>query len=139
MELLLNLVWLTLALPALWLWRREASRRGSRRFDSWRCLVVLSSLLMLLFPVVSATDDLHAMRPELEESSLSKRMLRPATGHKAQVRLSGADASPVEAGSFSGDPSPAVCGKVWLPPVVLPEPRRPGAPASRAPPSLRLS
>jgi len=139
MELLLNLVWLTLALPALWLWRREASRRRSRRFDSWRCLVVLSSLLMLLFPVVSATDDLHAMRPEVEESSLSKRMLRPATGHKAQVRSSGADASPVEAGWFPSAPSHGVCGKVCLPPVVLPQSRPLGAPASRAPPSLRLS
>ena len=139
MELLLNLVWLTLALPAIWLWRREASRRGSRPFDSWRSLVVLSSLLMVLFPVVSATDDLHAMRPELEESSLSKRVLRPAPGHRAQVRMSGADASPVEAGPFSGDPSHDVCGMVLLPPLVLPQPRRRGAPTSRAPPSLRLS
>jgi len=139
MELLLNLVWLTLALPALWLWRCEASRRGSRPFDSWRSLVVLSSILMVLFPVVSATDDLHAMRPELEESSLSKRVLRPATGHKAPVRMSGADVSPVEPGPFSGDPSHAVCGKVLLPPMVLTEPQRRGAPTSRAPPSLRLS
>jgi hypothetical protein len=139
MELLLNLVWLTLALPAIWLWRREASRRGSRPFDSWRCLVVLSSVLLLLFPVVSATDDLHAMRPEIEESSLSKRMLRSATGHKAQVRLSGAEASPVEPGPFSDDPSHDVCGKVLLPSVVLPESRPPGGPAGRAPPPLLLS
>jgi hypothetical protein len=87
--------------------------------------------------VVSATDDLHAMRPEIEESSLSKRALRPATGHKAQVRLSSADASPVEAGPFSDDPQ-AVSGKVLLPSMVLPEPRRPAAPTGRAPPSLRL-
>ena len=93
---------------------------------------------MLLFPVVSATDDLHAMRPELEESSFSKRMLRTATGNKAQVRMSGADASPVEAGWCFPDPSHGVCGKVLLPPVVLPAPRRPGAAPSRAPPSLRL-
>jgi hypothetical protein len=139
MELLLNLVWLTLALPAVWLWRREASRRGSRRFDSWRCLVVLSSLLMLLFPVVSATDDLHAMRPELEESGLSKRVLRPATGHKAQARMSGADASPIEAGPFPDNPSYGLCGRVLLPPLVLPEPRRLGAAPSRAPPALGLS
>ena len=138
MELLLNLVWLTLALPAVWLWRREISRGGSRRFDSWRRLLVLSSLLMLLFPVVSATDDLHAMRPELEESGLSKRVLRPATGHKAQVRMSGADASPVEAARFPDDPGYRVCGKVSLPPLVLPEPRHPGAAPSRAPPSPRL-
>ena len=139
MELLLNLVWLTLALPAIWLWRCEASKRGSRPFDSWRCLLVLSSLLLLLFPVVSATDDLHALRPEIEESSLSKRVLRPATGHKAQLRLSSADASPLEVGPFPDHPSHDVCGKVLWPSVVLPELRRLGPPASRAPPSVRLS
>ncbi|MCU1298739.1 MAG: hypothetical protein JWO91_3017 [Acidobacteriaceae bacterium] len=31
---------------------------------------------MLLFPVVSATDDLHAMRPEVEESNPSKHIAR---------------------------------------------------------------
>jgi len=30
-------------------------------------------MLIVLFPVVSATDDLRAMRPEMEESSNSKR------------------------------------------------------------------
>ena len=138
MELLLNLVWLTLGLPALWLWRREASRRGSRGFDSWRRLVVLCSLLLLLFPVVSATDDLHAMRPELEESSFCVCSAPPPeTRH--QVRINGADAPPVEAGWCFPHPSHDVCGKVLLPPVVLPAPRRPDAPSNRAPPSLRLS
>jgi hypothetical protein len=45
---------------------------------------------MLLFPVISATDDLHAMRPEMEESSSSKRIVKPIGGVKASVKLTGA-------------------------------------------------
>jgi hypothetical protein len=43
----------------------------------------LSSVLVLLFPVVSAGDDLHAMRPEMEESSPCKRMVRGAAADKS--------------------------------------------------------
>ena len=65
MELLLNLFWLTLAVPALWMWCRKsvyAKDRGS--FDGIRPVLLLGCALMLLFPVVSATDDLHAMRQD---------------------------------------------------------------------------
>jgi len=73
MELLLNLAWLLLALPAYWLWRR-----GTRRFSSLQCLLALGCMLVLLFPVISASDDLHAMRSEMEDSSVSKRAMRQA-------------------------------------------------------------
>jgi hypothetical protein len=66
MEQLLNLAWLLLGLPAYWLWRR-----GARRFSSLQCLASLGCLLVLLFPVISASDDLHAM--QTEDSSVSKR------------------------------------------------------------------
>ena len=75
MELLLNLVWLLLALPAYWLWRRGA---GERRVSPLQCLLALGCALVLLFPVISATDDLHAMRAEMEESASSKRTVRQA-------------------------------------------------------------
>jgi hypothetical protein len=77
MELLLNLCWLSLALPAYWLWQREKSTgTKSQHFLHWNCVLVLGCMLMLLFPVVSATDDLHAMRPEVEESNRSKHISR---------------------------------------------------------------
>lgn len=83
MELILNLLWLMLALPAYWLWRREAaSAQPFRRLGSRHCVLVLSCILVLLFPVVSATDDLHFMRSEMEESSPSKRTLRLAAGDR---------------------------------------------------------
>jgi hypothetical protein len=82
MELLLNLVWLLLALPAYWLWRRGAGARAARRITALQFLLALSCALVLLFPVISATDDLHAMRAEMEESATSKRAVRQAGGEK---------------------------------------------------------
>src|SRR5215831_12850116 len=80
MELLLNLAWLLLALPAYWLWRE----RGAMRKSGFQCLLALGCLLVVLFPVISATDDLQAMRTEMEESSgASKRTLRQASGEKS--------------------------------------------------------
>jgi hypothetical protein len=77
MELLLNLAWLLLALPAYWLWRR-----GTRGFSSLQCLLALACILVLLFPVISASDDLHAMCSEMEDSSISKRTVRQAGSDK---------------------------------------------------------
>lgn len=83
MELLLNLLWLLLALPACWLWQRSAAARGVRRVSSLQCLLALGCAVVLLFPVISATDDLHAMRSEMEESSSSKRTVRQAGSDKS--------------------------------------------------------
>jgi hypothetical protein len=71
MELLLNLAWLLLALPAYWLWRRSAQERG---YSSLQCLLTLACALVILFPVVSATDDLHAMRAVMEEPGTNKKI-----------------------------------------------------------------
>jgi hypothetical protein len=85
MELLLNLAWLLLALPAYVLWR--SSRTGGRRnrFGSLQCLLALGCALIVLFPVISATDDLHAMRAEMEESQASKRSIRQAGTDRASA------------------------------------------------------
>lgn len=78
MELLLNLAWVLLALPAYCLWRRDARMRLARPVSSLQCLLALGCVLVLLFPVISASDDLHAMRAEMEDSSISKRTVRQA-------------------------------------------------------------
>jgi hypothetical protein len=80
MELLLNLAWLLLALPAYWLWRDSRGVRKSRRFASAQCLLTLGCTLVVLFPVISATDDLRAMRTEMEESPSNKHNVRQASG-----------------------------------------------------------
>lgn len=76
MELLLNLAWLLLAIPAYQLWRSSNPASRRRCFTSRQCLLALGCVLVLLFPVISATDDLHAMRAEFEESAVNKRSIR---------------------------------------------------------------
>ena len=95
MELLLNLAWVLLALPAYWLWRRDAGLRLGRGVTALQCLLALGCALVLLFPVISASDDLHAMRDEMEESASSKRSVRQAGSDKNSAwvnRLQGAPA-----------------------------------------------
>ena len=82
MELLLNLAWMLLALPAYWLWRQGA--RAGRRVSSRQCVLALGCVLVLLFPVISASDDLHVMRAEMEEAA-SKRTVRQAAGDKSSA------------------------------------------------------
>lgn len=62
MELILNLFWLLLTVPALWLWRKRGLR--PEHGNSFLLLLSLACLLALLFPVISASDDLCAMRIE---------------------------------------------------------------------------
>jgi|SRR5580692_103418 hypothetical protein len=83
MELLLNLAWSLLALPAYWLWRSSRTAPAGCRFTSFQCLLALGCLLVILFPVISATDDLLAVRSEMEESPAGKRTLRQASHEKA--------------------------------------------------------
>jgi len=82
MELLLNLAWLLLAVPAWWLWRGS---RNAHKFSSLQCVLTLGCVLVMLFPVVSATDDLRGMRAELEEPQSSKRIVRVAASDKAAL------------------------------------------------------
>jgi len=81
-ELLLNLAWLLLALPAFWLWRDSRTAHDGRRFTSFQCLLALGCMLVILFPVISATDDLRAMRTEMEESPAGKRGVCQKSGEK---------------------------------------------------------
>jgi hypothetical protein len=139
MELLLNLLWLTLALPALWMWRHESVHaHNCRRFARVRPFLLFGCVLMLLFPVVSATDDLHALRQEMEESSPSKRMVKQATGDKSLARLGKAGGLPalISPGWFGF--SDEVCGQVRVMPVLLPQSAHFYERASRAPPFSSL-
>jgi hypothetical protein len=118
MEFLLNILWLMLTLPAIWLWLQDpACVQSSRRLGNMRPILLLGCVLVLLFPVVSATDDMHVMRPELEESSSSKR----------QVRL------------YSFSPSCLIYGRVVTTPSLRPEPVYLAHRNGRAPPPYPFS
>jgi hypothetical protein len=75
MELFLNLCWLLLLVPAHLLWRQRRASPDSYSFASrpFVSACALGCALVLLFPVISATDDLHTMRPEMEESERALR------------------------------------------------------------------
>jgi hypothetical protein len=70
MELFLNLCWLALLLPAFLLWRRKTSSRP-RTPASFVIICTLGCALVMLFPIISASDDLHAVGQAMEESKRS--------------------------------------------------------------------
>ena len=94
-------------------------------------------MLVILFPVVSATDDLRAMRSEMEESPASKRSVRQASHDKASA--SKWQAPPALAGN---DSSLIVSDEGWQPVRILGL-SSPAAPAieraARAPPRSFLA
>jgi len=73
MELLLNLVWLfmALALVAAWLWQRRRIQRHPYQARLVWQIMSMSLLLLLLLFAVSMTDDLHwtAVATEAAEGS----------------------------------------------------------------------
>jgi hypothetical protein len=84
MELGLNLLWLSLAVVALAIWRRQSSRllRRQRLLGS-HGLIAIGCTLAFLFPVISITDDLHAEQAIIEDSNPAKRALRGWGAHHA--------------------------------------------------------
>jgi NADH:ubiquinone oxidoreductase subunit 4 (subunit M) len=69
MELLLNLVWIALASGAFLIFLRRQHRSRRKRISGARSLLALSFVLLLLFPIVSASDDLHPTQAVLEEAT----------------------------------------------------------------------
>jgi hypothetical protein len=108
MELLLNLAWVLMALPAYWLWRRGAEERRARRLSPLQCLLALGCVLVLLFPVISASDDLHAMRAEMEDSSISKRTVRQAGSDRNSAWVNRLQVPPAGMASAAGLAAPEV-------------------------------
>src|SRR5271157_194999 len=103
MELLLNLLWLMLAVPAVLIWRRQAaSPWSSGKQSRSRSFVLSGCLLALLFPIVSASDDLHPISAEIEESGPFKRTVKQSPGVKSPACSydGGGAARPAHVASF---------------------------------------
>jgi hypothetical protein len=69
MELVLNLAWIVLAALMLWLWMRHAPRQGA---DLRTQVVALTLVILILFPVISVTDDLMTA-PNFAETDCCQR------------------------------------------------------------------
>lgn len=135
MEIVLNISWLLLVLPAVWIWRqRAACADESARFARLRPLLVLGCVLVLLFPVVSATDDLNAMRFEMEESGPSA-WVKQSEGDRTSCWLSKSGNLLVQSiSSVWGLHNDKVCGRVHLAPLPSVAEANVYEFASRAPP-----
>jgi hypothetical protein len=75
MELLLNLVWFFVGGIALWSFLGSSSK-GQKQFLF--ALVALFCAVLLLFPAISVSDDLHFPAFVSEDSNVSKRLLSAA-------------------------------------------------------------
>lgn len=68
MELLLNLIWIALAIGSFVIFTRRHQSTGDGSVD-WRSRLALACVLLLLFPVISASDDLHPTQALMEEAT----------------------------------------------------------------------
>ncbi len=78
MESLLNLVWVLMAVSCLCLWFRFGGRTGCDRRVSFVALVML---LIILFPVVSVSDDLWSVQNPAETDTCQRRAHRDLCLH----------------------------------------------------------
>jgi len=88
MELALNLVWVLLAVTVVRLWMRYAPRQGAGIGTQ---IAALAMLLVILFPVISVTDDLQAAQNPCEVETCMRRAHASTAPHSV---LSGAALPP---------------------------------------------
>jgi hypothetical protein len=70
MEIFLNLAWLIVALLSVALWLRYERRTGKERRLP---LIALAMLLLILFPVISVSDDLWSIQNPAETDTSQRR------------------------------------------------------------------
>jgi hypothetical protein len=95
MELTLNLVWVCVAIAGILaqiVMLSRAAAPADRQRSDWRKVVAMVCALVILFFVISMTDDLHDQALLLEERKLSQVEAGPGTrAHSALARLVSAD------------------------------------------------
>jgi hypothetical protein len=82
MELALNLVWVVLTLlgfALLGMNRSRASARSSYEHSERQKIIAMTCTVVILFFVISMTDDLHEQQMAVEESRSSRLTLESAT------------------------------------------------------------
>jgi len=115
MELALNLAWVALAVCMSWLWSRTSARAGKTRMQ----VVALAVLLLILFPVISVTDDLQTVQNPAETDSCLRRDHAPPNHHS--ISHSGTALLPAAFGNlFFGARWVAVTGGPDAPSIVSP-------------------
>lgn len=104
MEFFLNTAWALLALLVLCLWLRIEHRAHSKRGLPFVSLVML---IVMLFPVISVSDDLWSLQNPAETDTCLRRV-HPASFPHSDFPAMDAHPEPVFYGATFGDPSIAV-------------------------------
>jgi hypothetical protein len=119
-EIFLNVVWLLLAGLLYGLWRRGASRSGA---STTMQLVALAMLVVILFPVISVTDDLQAAQNPAETDCCQRRMhggsqphgITPAVATPPPAVLAGQPFGVVGLVILPGPPAPSIANPALAP------------------------
>ena len=114
MEVLLNTIWFLLAMGAFLFWRpsRLSGYSAGHRESPLCGIMALACVLVLLFPVISLTDDLHVEQVALEESSRSTLKARSVV--QGCLRAGAMSFIVVGAHTPSSFILPPLFGKVYL-------------------------
>jgi hypothetical protein len=90
-ELFLNSVWALLALAIVCFWLRQESPGHTRRRSPFIALVML---IVVLFPVISVSDDLWSMQNPAETDSCQRRAHLASCPHSLFPAMSSVPESP---------------------------------------------
>lgn len=71
MELILNLAWVALASLMFWLWLRSGARGNSSSRPMQ--MIALATVILILLPAISMTDDLQMARNPAETEQCQRR------------------------------------------------------------------
>ncbi|MGB9255033.1 MAG: hypothetical protein WCC25_09385 [Candidatus Korobacteraceae bacterium] len=93
MELLLNLIWVALAMGSFAIFMRRQDRYKGGRAPYWTSLFALTCILLLLFPIISASDDLHPSQTLMEDAT--RRVLHFASPQHSPAGGSAPNSVPV--------------------------------------------
>lgn len=98
MEFVLNLAWLLLATTSFGIlgtgvFRADGSKRPG--ISKWRFVVALGLCLVILFFVISMTDDLNEQQAIAEESGSSQVLLKAKSASSHHIHSAGPDFSQV--------------------------------------------
>jgi hypothetical protein len=86
MELILNLAWAVLASLGIYIWLRFGARTGANRRTQ---LVALAMLLLILFPVISVSDDILTFHNPAEADCCLRRDHVVSSPHSVLPALAG--------------------------------------------------
>src|SRR5580704_1615207 len=115
MELTLNLVWALIAAASYAILLRHLAGRGT----GWsggptqpQCVIALTCVLAILFPVISLSDDLHEMQATLEEASSSVLVIKKCVVNRSSNPARTLHQVPFVLASFATSARRAVLGFV---------------------------